>query len=258
MNISTAPAPVLRGITVYPIKALDGVKCERIDVNPGGALAADRRFALVDSGNGFINGKRYPRVNQIRARYSADLRHVYLSLSGLAGGEDCFELSERNAALSEWLGDALGMKVVLEQDSANGFPDSHNSPGPTLISAASCARVREWFPDIDASAIRRRFRANLEIDGVPAFWEDRLALGPKHAFTIGGVGFVATKLCNRCQVPTLDPDTGVADANFQARFISHRAALLPAGVNPYTLSIKTRLAAATSGRLQVGMRLHTV
>jgi uncharacterized protein YcbX len=224
-------------------------------VNPSGALAGDRRFAMVDAGNAFINGKRYPQVNQIEARYSADLVQVFLSLSGLEG-EDRFDLHATNRDLCLWLSDALGLKVALNQDRQNGFPDSNSSPGPTLISAGSYAQVGNWFPGIGPRALRRRFRANLEIDGVPPFWEDELVLGRHRRFAIGKVEFVATKLSDRCQVPAQDPDTGVVDHGFQNRFMQRRAASLPADVNPYTLSINTRAATAVGGVLQVGMRME--
>jgi uncharacterized protein YcbX len=53
-----------------------------------------------------------------------------------------------------------------------GFPDDTDSPGPTLVSEASLDTVAKWFA-FDAEQTRRRFRANITIDGLPAFGEDR-------------------------------------------------------------------------------------
>lgn len=49
--------------------------------------------------------------------------------------------------------------------------------GPTLISTAMIREVASWFDGIDSRGLRLRLRANLEIEGVPAFWEERLFAG---------------------------------------------------------------------------------
>ena len=126
----------------------------------------------------------------------------------------------------------------------------------TIISQQTYSAVKEWFSHLDLLSIRRRFRANLEIDGVPAFWEDGLVVNGNKTFMLGDLRFISTKLCDRCQVPTQDPDTGEVDRVFQARFMQQRAAMLPSGINPYTLSIKTRLMQEAGGELKIGARLE--
>jgi MOSC domain-containing protein len=51
----------LHRITIYPIKSLDGVAVDEIEVLPACGLANDRRFALQDANGRFINGKRTAR-----------------------------------------------------------------------------------------------------------------------------------------------------------------------------------------------------
>ena len=41
---------VLRRITIYPIKSLDGVSVDSVEVLPTGSVANDRRFALMGAG----------------------------------------------------------------------------------------------------------------------------------------------------------------------------------------------------------------
>jgi hypothetical protein len=83
------------------------------------------------------------------------------------------QLPREQETLEAWLSERLGLEVRLERDSERGFPDDLKASGPTVISRATLAEVATWF-DCDEGEMRRRFRANLEIDGVPAFWEDRL------------------------------------------------------------------------------------
>ncbi|MFM7034640.1 MAG: hypothetical protein ACKOYJ_05525, partial [Planctomycetia bacterium] len=74
----------------------------------------------------------------------------------------------------EWLSEALGIKVLIEERLDGGFPDDREATGPTLIATESLEEVARWF-GFDLAEARRRFRANLEIGGCDAFWEDTLA-----------------------------------------------------------------------------------
>ena len=58
--------------------------------------------------------------------------------------------------------------------SPEGFPDDNIANGPTIISTATLQAVCELFPGMTLDQARLRFRTTLEIDGVPALWEDHL------------------------------------------------------------------------------------
>ena len=78
-------------------------------------------------------------------------------------------------------------------------------------------------------SIRRRFRANLESIEDVAFCEDRLfgAAGELKPFQIGEVKFFGHNPCQRCVVPTRDPDSGQGVAGFQKTFMEQRKKNLP-------------------------------
>lgn len=78
---------------------------------------------------------------------------------------------------------------------------------------------------------RRRLRANVEVSGVPAFWEDRF-VGDAPDFEVGDVRFEGVTPCGRCVVPARDPDTGEALPEFRERFVEMRAETLPGFVDP--------------------------
>src|SRR5581483_2540325 len=98
----------------------------------------------------------------------------------------------------------------LVENLVNGFPDDLNAPGPTVISTATLRTVASWFPGLTVDDMRLRFRANLEIDGVEPFWEDRLygEQGESVTIRIGRVTIEGVNPCQRCVVPTRDPSTG--------------------------------------------------
>jgi uncharacterized protein YcbX len=80
---------------------------------------------------------------------------------------------------------------MIRHDPA-GFPDDLIANGPTIISTASLDTVCDWFPVSTIAEAHLRFRATLELDGVPAFWEDRLfgvELRSVVRFKLGEVAF---------------------------------------------------------------------
>jgi uncharacterized protein YcbX len=238
----------LARITVFPIKSLDGVELDAVEVLPGGALAGDRRFALVDSDGKFINGKRTPAVHHVRTEY--DLCAMRVSVrKGSEPPVDCSLIDDRDA-LAEWLSDALGTDCRIVEDAARGFPDDTDAPGPTVISTATLRAVAGWFPGLALDEARRRFRTNLEIDGVEPFWEDRLVApaGSEVPFRIGALRWLGVKACQRCVVPTRSALAGEVTPGFQKTFATERERTLPDWATPerfdhfYRLAVNTRLA----------------
>jgi uncharacterized protein YcbX len=264
MNAAVArtdgPATLAR-IHLFPIKALDGVAVDEATISEGGALAGDRRFALVEIDGRYVNGKRCPEVHGWRAWPAADGRTVRLAPAGEA--EETFDLETDGARLAAWAGARLGREVRLVRDDRAGFPDDPVASGPTVLSTASLAAVSAWFPGLTIQDVRRRFRANLEIEGVPAFWEDRLFGDPGTTvrFRIGELLFEGTNPCQRCVVPARDPDDGMAWPRFQKTFADRRRQHLPEGVaraafdHFYRFAVNTRIVPGQAGRrLRVGDR----
>jgi uncharacterized protein YcbX len=238
--------PTAGRIQIFPIKGLDPVCVAEAEVLGPGALAFDRRWALVDSQGRLVSGKTCAAIHGVRAEY--DLAKFEVALNGTV-----FSLKEA-PAMERWLSDLLGEAVAIRENEACGFPDDTDSPGPTLVSQASLAQVGEWF-GLPLEEVRRRFRTNIEIDGVEPFWEDRLYGSD---FRIGGVTFHAVNPCQRCVVPSRNPWTGSQDAGFQKRFAERRQSQLPewavsAPFNHfYRFAVNTRLVARGSGRIHTG------
>jgi uncharacterized protein len=122
----------------------------------------------------------------------------------------------------------LGKKCRLIENVETGLPDDSEAPGPTLVSTASLTAVAEWF-ELPLEETRRRFRANLEIDALEEFWEDRL-VGERtkvRRFVVGNVVLQGRNVCQRCVVPTRDSRNGEVTAGFARQFADAREASLP-------------------------------
>jgi MOSC domain-containing protein len=262
---SRAILPRLANIRLHPIKSLDPVFVTEARIGPNGGLELDRAWALYASDGKWINAKRTAAMHLVRAAYAADLTSVTLSLSGdLPGGQvDCRNIAPITLAFprdtqraAEWFSAYFEQPVIVRY-AREGFPDDGLVPGPTIISTASLEAVCKWFPGMTIDEVRERFRATLEINGVPAFWEDQL-FGPNAnyavRFRIGEVAFEGSHPCARCPVPSRDPRTGADIGGFQKRFSDLRQAQLPPW-SPverfdhfYRLSTNTRVASTETGK----------
>ncbi|MBD2386632.1 MOSC domain-containing protein [Cylindrospermum sp. FACHB-282] len=262
----------LAKILLYPIKSLDGVEVETATILASGAIIGDglrpnlgdREFAIFDAQGRLVNGKRHPKIHLLRSQFSLESRTISLQTPG-SNSPQVFHLDEEQQKLTATLSDFFGFTVTLGQNSQQGFPDDTNSLGPTVISTATLVEVAGWYPGLTVDELRRRMRANIEIDGVPAFWEDRLFTEGGHtvSFQVGDVRFFGINPCQRCVVPTRDSYLGVAYPNFAKIFANQRQATLPKWVasssfqNFYSLSVNTRLAASEAGKiLQVGNKIE--
>lgn len=252
--------PSLSRITIYPIKSLDGFELSDASVLSSGALAGDRRWAIVDEMGQVVNAKRFMTIHPLRCRYADDLSSVTIRV-GDHPEEHSFPLDGHRADLVTWLAGYFGFTLSIAENTSGGFPDDTDAPGPTLVSTATVAAVASWFPGLSLENVRRRFRANLEIDGVEPFWEDRLVgtAGTGVPFRIGAMTFEGVNPCQRCPVPTRDPDSGEAIEAFAKHFSREREASLPPWAEVsrfdhfYRLAVNTRPPARHSeGMIRVG------
>jgi uncharacterized protein YcbX len=266
--VSSLPIqPRLASIRLHPIKALDPVSVSEARIGPAGGLELDRAWALYTVDNRWVNGKRTPAIFPIRAEFAFDLGSVKLSVPGdrrdIPAREFAFPQDHESAA--EWFSVYFDQQIIVRH-SCNGFPDDTIAHGPTIISTASLRAVCDWFPEITLDEARRRFRATLEIDDVPAFWEDRL-FGPKNTyavrFRIGDVDFEGSNPCARCSVPPRDSHTGADGIGFQKRFSELRREHLPPWATTehfdhyYCLSTNTNVPPSECGKtLRVGDPLN--
>ncbi len=269
MSDPSQDQPRLANIRLHPIKSLDPVYVGESRVGPAGGLELDRAWALYTPDNRWVNGKRTAAIFPIRANFAGDLRSVTLSVPGDSRQIPAREFSFHDDAdgAAEWFSVYFEQRIIVRH-SSNGFPDDADANGPTIISTATLRTVCDWFADagLDLEEARRRFRTTLEIDGVPAFWEDRLFGPPKTyapRFRIGEVEFEGSNPCARCNVPPRDSHTAAVNPGFQRRFTELRRDSLPSWATPerfdhfYRLAVNTRVALSQAGKtIRVGDALQ--
>ena len=270
---SSRPAttnPRLARIQIHPVKSLDPVEVQTAVIGSAGSLQFDRAWAIYTLDGRLINATRVPAMHLVRAVYAPNFANVTLSVFENRRNLDAasFVFPTDTGPASAWFSEYLEQSVMVRHD-ANGIPDDLIANGPTIISTASLIAVCGWFPGMTIAEARLRFRATVEIEGVPAFWEDQLfgaEIRSVVRFRIGEVTFEGSYPCIRCSIPARNPRTGAADTlGFQKRFAQLRRANLPSWSHAerfehfYCLATNTRVASAESGKhLSVGDALTLI
>ncbi|MEL6494543.1 MAG: MOSC N-terminal beta barrel domain-containing protein [Cyanobacteria bacterium J06623_7] len=248
--------PYVSKLFIYPVKSLDCLECDRVTILASGALQGDRTWAIFDLAGNFVNGKRHASIHRLRSQFDPASNILRLQIQRKKATKE-FNLVTQQAELNAWLTDYFGFAVEIRQNLSLGFPDDTISPGATVVSTATLEAIASWYPELDTEDIRRRFRANIELGGVPPFWEDRLFTTAEQTvkFNLGRVEFMGVNPCQRCIVVTRDPNTGEAYPQFQKKFITQRKNTLPATVERsrfnhyFRLAINTRLNPSEAGKV---------
>ncbi len=243
-------------LRIYPVKALDGTDVEAAQIRAGGTLAGDREYALFDAGREVINGKRTGRVNELDTAF--DPESGRLAVETPAGERREFDLDAEQQRAETWFGEFFDETVHVAHDTETGYVDRRGM-GPSVVSTATVETVASWFDGLTAEGVRRRLRANVEVGGVPAFWEDRFVGADAPAFVAGDVRVEGVTPCGRCVVPARDPDTGDPLPGFREHFVEKREETFPEWADArafdhyYTLMLVARVPEADRGTtLRVG------
>jgi len=247
--------PYISKIRIYPVKSLDPIEVEEAEIGIR-SLKHDRTFAMLANDGRFINGKRTGRVNQLKTEY--DLEENLIHLTPRSGGAtNTFELKEGNKKLNEYLELFFEMKLNLLHRTKGELMDIPGTSSVTVVSEASLQSLQNDFSDKTLEDIRLRFRTNIEISGVDAYWEENLfstpGIGMK--FLVGDVEMVGVSPRARCNVPPRNPLTGETDKTFVKKMIASRnnslpeESKLPLYGNSYHLTVNTYVPESQQGKV---------
>ena len=220
--------PVVDGITIYPVKSLDGISLQKAQIGNGGCLIHDREYAIVDSNGKFVKGKNNDLVYLLRSK--VDFENEIISFKHESEEAwNSFHLQTDITAINEFLSAYFKMPVTFISNTEGEFLDIPVQSGVTVLSNASLKTVSTWFNNMDMEETRKRFRATIEITGAPAFWEDKLFLeeGTTIEFKIGEATLYGISPRARCIVPTRHPQTGEIIHGFPKIFAQQRMKALP-------------------------------
>lgn len=221
---------VLTGIAVYPLKSGAGIDLDAREVERCG-LRGDRRWMVIDAGGVCVTARERPQLVRMRARITGiglrleldgrePLSVQYSDAGSRAArvwiwGQACNALDAGDTA-AHWISDAIDkpVRLVAMDDRARRRHDPDCTLPEDEVSFADCYPVlaigRSSLDDLNtrtpAPVSMRRFRPNLVVSGGAPYAEDDW-----RRIRIGSVEFEGVENCERCELPTVDPDTGAPD-----------------------------------------------
>ena len=217
----TAQAKIA-SLYLWPVKGLSGAPLKEADISAGRPLAHDRQWAIERGARHFDpasprhipKGKFLQLVNTARlaaleSRYDPDTATLTLLRSGkrLASGQLTTPAGRAiiEQFLAAWLKDDLPGPPRIVGAGGHHFFDV---PKPYL-SLINLETLKELERIAKSPLDPRRFRANIYIEGLPAWqefdWLDRTIC------VNGEPLFAARERIGRCIATCVDPDTGERD-----------------------------------------------
>ncbi|NUO56583.1 MAG: MOSC domain-containing protein, partial [Hamadaea sp.] len=232
----------IASLWVYPVKGARGVPVDEADVLPGTGLRHDRSLAIARGDQQVPPRTAWrPRSAFKQVARDPDMTQVTVTMAGsgevelrhLAHPDGPPVRSDRPAdgILGSWFGEP-GLRLVRGDGAALwDLPD-------TELSLVNLATVRALaVPDLDL----RRFRANVHLDGLPAFAE--LAWVGRRV-RLGDCEVEVTRHTGRCRATSANPGTGERDVELPA--------VLARAFGHPNLGVYARLAAPHPARLRKG------
>lgn len=211
----------LAEIRRYAVKGLNGEALDAATLAPGGGIPDDRRFALAHASSGFDRSDPHWLPKQ---HFLTLLRDERLALLDASFEPESGVLTIRRDGRQVARGDItqpLGCMLIEQFLDAflpagpRGNPhvvDGHgamltDSPD-ALVSILNLASVKDIERVARAQVDPRRFRANLHLEGLPAWVE---MSWPGKTLRIGEARLEVVEPIGRCAATEVNPDTAARD-----------------------------------------------
>lgn len=210
----------LAHIYAHPIKAVGLEERDTASLEPGKTLPGDRIWAIEHEASKYDPAEGWGRcMNFIRGASSPQLMAVRIEALGDGATyrlthPDRPDLLVKPDAdpddLIDWVRPLCNpdrsQPVRLVRATRQGMTDSSH-PTVSLLSLSSLAALSETT---GMSLARERFRGNLWLDGAEP-WEEFTWIGRR--LQIGETVLEVTKPIERCKATTVNPKTGISDAD---------------------------------------------
>lgn len=214
----------------YPVKGLSAEDLERVMLTAGRCLPQDRRFALAHAATDFdpTCPAWLPKTNFLMLMRNEKLAQLQTRFDERSG---CFTIERdgqmllkveiadpsQQESINEFFADFLrdsvtGTPRVVEAP-GHTFSDARQKPNSTTyhyISVVNLASIRALEQVVRVPVDPIRFRANLYIDGLPA-WTEFDWVGSE--IMVGRARLYIVSRITRCAATTVNPATAERDLN---------------------------------------------
>ncbi len=223
----------MRGTVVrlfrYPVKGLSPEPMEWLDLVEGTGIAHDRSFALALGTTSFDPGRPQPLAKTnflmlaknealagLQTQFTPDKCELVVRRAGRVVAEGALDDPQGRAAIEDFftafMGDAARGRARVVSAPGHRFTDI-GAPVPAFMNCVSLINLAS-LRAVETAMGRRldplRFRANIYIDGPPAWaefgWLDATV-------AVGGVPCHVVRRTRRCPATNVDPATAQRDVD---------------------------------------------
>jgi uncharacterized protein len=235
----------LTQLWIYPIKSLGGFQVSSAMVTPRG-LQHDRRWMLIDDENVFLSQRELPEMALLQTAIEGNVLKIWHKAKDIAPLEvqidepttperltvdvwgDQMPAVEVSSVASLWFSEVLGFScklVFMPEDSLRPIDPRYAKTAEDVSSFSDgypCLIIGQESLNLLNNKLENpipinRFRANLIFEGGQAHIEDTWK-----EFRVGQITFWGVKPCARCNVPTIDQNTGIASKEPLKTLASYR------------------------------------
>jgi uncharacterized protein YcbX len=218
----TEPLPAtVASLYRYPVKGLTPEPLPRTNLSPGQTLKADRRYAIENGPSGFnpaapawlakphfLMLMRDEWLAGLHTHFDDASNVLTIRHNGKVTAQGDLETAEGRAAIEGFFSTVFAGQI-------KGPPKVLSSPGHSfsdvarkVVSIINLASVRAIEDMVSAPVHPLRFRANLYVEGWPAWSEFDLL---ERTLAIGEARLKVVKRIVRCAAVNVDPDTAERD-----------------------------------------------
>jgi len=222
--------PTIRSIHIYPIKGMRGISLPSAQLQPEG-FVSDRRWMLVDDDGTFISQRTHPEMTMFIPSISRGIltvaskgEEITIPTEELTEDhidvrvfDDNMKATVVSDEVSKWFSERLhtSLRLVKVSQVTNRIKDFSKyvvaEPKETVVSFADgypylilgTASMDLLNSKMEVDLDIDRFRANIVVDTDQPHDEDIWK-----SIQIGDQQMIVIKPCARCQVPTIDQQTG--------------------------------------------------
>ncbi len=226
----TSPVGKVTGLYRYPVKGLSPQPLHQMDLRDDVGLAYDRTYALALGSTEFDPGRPVPLPKSkflmlMRDECLAQLVTTVDTTTGIlsvargsgpieiaAGLDTASGRAELEAFFTAFVGEAARGRIRVVSAPGQRFTDI-GAPVPAMmdcVSLINLASLRALEAAMGRTLDPLRFRANIYVDGLPAWSEFDLI---ERSLRIGEVSFQAVRRTRRCPATNVNLETAERDAD---------------------------------------------
>jgi uncharacterized protein YcbX len=219
--MSPTPSPQIVGIYRYPVKGLTPEQLARAALSVGQTLTADRRYAIENGPSGFdpteptwmpkphfLMLQRDEWLAALHTHFDDASHLLTIRQNGAIAAQGDLETAEGRTAIEQFFagtfaGDIKGPPKILSSP-GHSFSDVARK----VVSIINLGSLRAIENMVGQPVHPLRFRANLYVEGWPAWHESDLL---DRTLAIGEARLKVVKRITRCAAVNVDPDTAARD-----------------------------------------------